>query len=348
MDGESLDWFVGQPPRLAAARAETAKFLDIDPDLMAFVSNASAGSSTVLQSLPVPPAGAEIVVTDHGYGAVLRGVERFARRFGATVRVAHVPLAADEDQAYEAIWAEVSDRTTLILLDHLTSPTARLMPVQRICRSARERGIVTIIDAAHVPMMIPEAAQESEADFWIGNLHKYGCCPRGTAVLIARPETADLAHPLVDSWGFEHPFPVRFDYQATTDLTCWLATPTALAAMEDTLGWAEVRDYNKGLADWAQLAVADGLRSAFGPIEAALVGMPADALRLVRLPEQFAPGRAVSRDLQAVLLRAGFETAFTAFDGIGYLRLSAHAYNTPDDYQALIEEGIPLLQQVVG
>ncbi|GAA4956759.1 hypothetical protein GCM10023238_24270 [Streptomyces heliomycini] len=86
--------------------------------------NASAGASVVYAGLD-HRGGGEIVVTDHGYGAVTTGAERLARRWGGRVRTAGVPLDADEEQAYEAVMAEVGEATGLVVLDQVTSATAR-------------------------------------------------------------------------------------------------------------------------------------------------------------------------------------------------------------------------------
>jgi isopenicillin-N epimerase len=119
----------GRPGSIAA-------FLRVAQDDLALVPNASGGASVVYANVPARPGG-EVLVTDHGYGAVTMGAQRLARRWGGTVRTAHVPLDADEDQAYEAVLAGITDATGLIVLDHITSATARWMPVERIGRVAR-------------------------------------------------------------------------------------------------------------------------------------------------------------------------------------------------------------------
>jgi isopenicillin-N epimerase len=157
MDRNPLVWFPDLPGRVAAARAEIAAFLHVAVEDLALVPNASAGASVVFASLP-HRRGGEILVTDHGYGAVTMGAERLARRWGGTVRTARVPLAAGAEQAYEAVVAELSDATGLIVLDHITSATARRMPVARIGAEARRRGIPLLVDAAHVPGLIEAPA----------------------------------------------------------------------------------------------------------------------------------------------------------------------------------------------
>ena len=344
LESDPMGWFLPQPGWIGEARAAIAPHLGVTPDRFAMVPNTSAGISAALHSLPVPTAGEEVVITDHGYGAVSMGVERFARRYGLVVRTAHVPLAAGADETFDAIWSTVGDRTTLMVVDHLTSPTARLMPVKQLCAAARERNIPTIVDAAHVPMMITNAISDADADFWVGNLHKYACTPRGTAVLAAHPAVSDEVEPLINSWGSGLPFPQRFDHQATDDLTGWLTAPVALDHLETELGWDRIRDHATSLAGWAQRAIAEALAGVFDEPATAVVGMPAGPIRLVRLPARLGPDHLGSAELRDRMMTAGFRTSFTAFDGIGYLRLTAHAYNTADDYLDFIDRGLPLLR----
>ena len=343
MERAPVSWFPALPDRVAAVRAELATLLGVEVDRLALVPNASAGASVVFGSLALSP-GAEVLVTDHGYGAVTMGAARAARRVGGRLVTAEVPLAAEEDEAFAAVWAAVTERTELIVLDHITSPTARLLPVGRICAEARRRGIRTLVDGAHAPLLLESPVAEAQADVWVGNLHKYGCAPRGTAVLVARPEVADLLFPLIDSWGADLAFPERFDHQGTLDLTSWLAAPTALRLVEDTFGWARVRRYSAELADWAQDLVAAALSEASGEDCHAVVGMPVGPLRLVALPGGLAGSHLEGNGLRDRMLAAtGIETAFTAFGGSGYWRLSAHAYTTPDDYRDFVARGVPLL-----
>jgi len=348
MERAPVAWFPGLPLRVAGVRGRIAPWLGVDPQRLAMVPNASGGASVVFNSIALSP-GAEVLVTNHGYGAVTMGAARMARRAGGSLRTAEVPLAADADEAAAAILAAVTDRTELIVIDHITSPTARRLPVAAVCAAARERGITTLVDGAHAPLLLESPVAEADADFWVGNLHKYGTAPRGSAVLVARPGPAALAYPLIDSWGGDLDFPERFDHQGTLDLTSWLAAPVALNFVEETFGWDRVRRYTTELADWAQELLATAMTDAFGVDCRAQVGMPVGPIRLVGLPDGLVDGHLGGNGLRdRMLAEAGMETAFTHFEGRGYLRLSAHAYNTTQDYLDLVERGIPLLQRWAG
>jgi len=343
VDAAPLVWFPQLPGLVADARARVADFLRTPPTSLAFVPNASAGASVVFSSLPVTP-GAEIVVTDHGYGAVTMGAERLARRWGGSVRTVHVPLDADHDEAFNRIVGGITESTSLLVLDQVTSPTARELPVAAVSRIARERGVPMLVDGAHAPGLLADPLRDLEADFWVGNMHKFPCAPRGTGVLVARGPLVPELNPLIDSWGATDPYPERFDNQGTLDLSCWLAAPTSLDVIDSTWGWDTTRTYMSDLADYAVDTIADAFAAFTGEDHRVDVGMPVAALRLIRLPAPLATGPGggnALRDRVIDELRA--LCSFTTFKGVGYLRISTHVYNTPADYEDFAERCVPRL-----
>ncbi|MDK1347006.1 aminotransferase class V-fold PLP-dependent enzyme [Streptomyces sp. 378] len=343
MERSPVVWFPALPQRLAATRVELAEFLRVDAGDLALVSNASAGASVVYAALTLRPGG-EILVTDHGYGAVTMGAERLARRWGGRVRTARVPLDADEDQAYEAVAAELGDATELVVVDQITSATARRLPVERIGAEARRRGIPVLVDGAHAPGLLDAPLAGAACDFWVGNLHKWGCAPRGTAALIARGPLREHLYPLIDSWAAADPFPDRFDQQGTVDATAQLAAPTALTFVERTWGWTVARRYMEDLAAYGARVIGTALAEATGVPPSVDVGMPVPGMRLVRLPDGLAANRIEADALRDRVARElGVEAAFTSFDGVGYMRLSAHVYNVAADYEYFAEDCVPVL-----
>ncbi|WAU83272.1 aminotransferase class V-fold PLP-dependent enzyme [Streptomyces sp. Qhu-G9] len=345
MDSSPVVWFPALPQRIADARVDLAAFLHVAPDDVALVPNASAGVSVVFASLPRRRGGG-IVVTDHGYGAVTMGAERLARRWGGEVRTARVPLDADEEQAYEAVVAEIDEDTDLIVVDQITSATARRLPVERIGAEARRRGVPLLVDGAHAPGLIEAPLDGLTCDFWVGNLHKWGCAPRGTAALVARGALREELYPLIDSWGAADPYPDRFDQQGTVDTTGYLAATTALEFIERTWGWQTARRYMDDLAGYAERVIGAAFAELTGVSGAVDVGMPVPGMRLVRLPAGLAGSRVEADALRDRAARElGVEAAFTSFGGTGYMRLSAHVYNTAADYEYFAEDCVPLLGQ---
>ncbi|MEU9978007.1 aminotransferase class V-fold PLP-dependent enzyme [Streptomyces sp. NPDC051014] len=343
MERAPVVWFPELPGRLAATRAELAAFLHVDAGDLALVPNASAGASVVYNALP-RRRGGEIVVTDHGYGAVTMGAERLARRWGGRIRTARVPLGADADEAYEAVAAEIGDATDLVVVDQITSATARRLPVERIGAEARRRGVPVLVDGAHAPGLLAAPLDGATYDFWTGNFHKWGCAPRGTAALVARGPQRDLLHPLIDSWGAGEPYPTRFDHQGTLDATSYLAAPTSLDFVERTWGWSAARRYMDLLADHAAEVIGAAFAPFTGDDSPVDVGMPVPGMRLVRLPEGLGRTRIEADALRDRAARElAVEAAFTSFGGVGYLRVSAHVYNTPADYEHFARTCVPVL-----
>src|SRR5690606_28898480 len=244
-------WFPALPQRLAAARTGLAAFLGADPDDLALVPNASAGVSVVYAGLEHRPGG-EIVVTDHGYGAVTMGAERLARRWGGRVRRARVPLGADADLAFEAVAAELSDATALVVVDQITSATARRLPVERIAAETRRRGVPLLVDGAHAPGLIAAPLDGEPYDFWVGNLHKWGCAPGGRAARAPRGPRPDGRPPRSGPGGAGGPHPARLDRRAPLAAAGGLPAAAALDFVGGTWGWPAARRYMDDLAGYAE------------------------------------------------------------------------------------------------
>lgn len=213
----------------------------------------------------------------------------------------------------------------------------------RLRRGARARDPV-LVDGAHVPLMLADPLAGVDCDVWVGNLHKFGCAPRGSGVLVARGPVRGQLHPLIDSWGAGKPFPASFDEQGTLDFTSWLAAPDALDAVEREVGWKVVREDAAALVAEGARLVADAFAGLTGEDHRVDVGMPATPFRLVRLPGRLGLGPAGGNAVRDRVLAAfDVEAAFTAFGGQGFVRLSAHAYNTLDDYADFARRCVPAL-----
>lgn len=328
-------FFRSLPERIAHTRGHLAAFLGADPEGTAVVGNTTIGTAIVLQSLGLR-AGDEVVTTDHGYGAVELAVARECRRTGAVARTVPVPLDAGDDEV-TAILDEVlrSGRTKLLIVDQISSPTARLFPVEMIAAAARERGVPVLVDAAHVPGMLPISVDQIGADFWVGNMHKWAHAPRGTALLCVAPSWRDRIDPLAISWEQDAGFPDRVEWQGTLDYTPWLAAPAGLFTLR-MLGADRVRAHNAALAAYGQRVVGAALGRT--PAELPDPGGPDVAMRLIPLPSgvatTFAEAVALSERIADELAA---EVAVISWGGRGWLRLCAQVYNTRAEYDRLAE-----------
>lgn len=347
-DLSPVEWFPRIGERVGAARERTAPFVGARTEDSVFVPNASAAATVVYNALQLE-SGDEILVTDQGYGAITMGAQRLARRFGASVRTVELPLLASDDEIVQLFADALTPRTRLIVVDQITSPTARMLPTRRIAETAAARGVRTLVDGAHAPGLVADAAAVAGGDWWFGNLHKWPCAPRGSALLVTNAPDRDELWPLIDSWAANETYPVRFDTQGTIDATTYLSTPAAIDFIEQEYGWANARVSMAQIADAGAELIAEGLRPYGDEDPLTPLPSPVPSMRLVRLPLGLGASREEADELRMELLdETGVETAFTSFRGIGYFRLSAHLYTEASDFEAFVERCIPQILQRVG
>ena len=243
-------------PMLDSARSVVARFVGANPDNLVFVSNATAGVNTVLRSLTFEPSD-ELLVTDHEYNACRNALEFVASRMKAKVVVATLPFPVDSGgRLVETILSCVTPRTKLALIDHVTSQTALVLPIERIVRELAARGVDTLVDGAHGPGMVPLHLEELGAAYYTGNCHKWICAPKTAGLLHVRPDRQQMIHPLTISHGLNSPrtdrsrFLIEFSWPGTWDPTPALSVPEALRFVGNLLpgGWDEVQSRNRHLA----------------------------------------------------------------------------------------------------
>lgn len=325
------------PERVADTRRHLAGFLGADPDGTVLTFNVSTGIATVLHTLALG-GGDEIVLTNHSHFAVDHAVEREHRRAGVSVRRVALPLAPSDDEVIAALTDAVTPgRTRLVVVAHVTSTTARLMPVARLARALRAMDVPLLVDGAHAPGMLPSPAAGLDADFWVGNMHKWAFAPRGTSVLVVAPRWRGRADPLVVSRRYAEGFPASFDQPGAFDYTGWLAAPAGLEFLR-ALGPERARRHNAELAGYGQRVVARALGVVPDELPAPSAGV---SMSLVPLP----PGVAVTADAVGELRRrlleeVAAEVAVHVWEGRAYLRLSAQIYNLAQEYDRLAD-GLP-------
>jgi isopenicillin-N epimerase len=347
-DRSPVSWFPRIGEYVARAREQLAPFVGTAAGDIAFVPNASAAATVVFNSLRLEPED-EILVTDHGYGAVTMGARRLAKRFGAQLRVVSLPLLADEHQIVEIFQDAIGAHTRLVVVDQITSPTARWLPTKRITQVAHSQGARVLVDGAHGPGLVEHPVSHAGGDWWFGNLHKWTCAPRGAAVLVTSAADRHELWPLIDSWAADDPFPARFDVQGTIDATSYIAAPHAVEFIEREYGWTRTRQAMTDLADQGATFIATALQPYVTSQTHIELPTPTPSMRLVRLPDGLGRTREEADELRMQILdRAGVETAFTSFDGVGYLRLSVHLYTEPSDFDAFVERCVPLIVELAS
>jgi isopenicillin-N epimerase len=243
--------------RLARSRAVLAEYVDTDRDNLVYVSNGTTGLNIIARSIRAG-SGEEVLTSDHEHGGIDRLWRFTALKCGFNYVRREIPLPVTTHADFvEHFWAGVTSQTRVILLSQFTSPTSLVFPVKEICRRARQRGILTVIDGSHVPGQLSLSLRELDPDFYVGILHKWVCAPKGCAFLYARPSVQHLLDPLIVSWGWEprNPGPSRFvdihEWQGSRDISEFLAVPDAIAFQREH-NWDEVRTDCRALALYAQ------------------------------------------------------------------------------------------------
>ncbi|MCA8921452.1 MAG: aminotransferase class V-fold PLP-dependent enzyme [Planctomycetes bacterium] len=330
------------PGLLPAAIAELAAFLGADPGDVVFVPNATHGVNSVLRSLTLS-AGDELLVTDHEYTASRNALDFVAARSGARVVVVPVsfPGLADPEAIVDSVLAQVTPRTRLLLIDHVTSPTGVILPVERLVAALRERGVETLVDGAHAPGMLDLDLAELGAGYYTGNCHKWLCAPKGSAFLFVRRDLQPGVRPLAISHGATLPlaahsrFQLEFGWTGTLDPSAYLTVPFALRYMAELVpgGWSAIRGRNHDLMCKGRALLCEALgveppcpESALGSL--ASVPLPDD-------PKPAAPPREPA--LQLALRAHGVQVPVPSWPRRPHrlVRISAQLYNRIEHYAHL-------------
>lgn len=309
---------------LDEARQRAATFLRADAGGLAFVRNATTGINTIVGSLGLR-ADDEVIFTDHAYPAV----SWFLRSIAA--RPIIVPIALGEPDVVSRITDAITPRTRLVVVDHIASATGVIFPVEQIVRACHDRGVLVAIDAAHAPGMVDADIDGLAPDFWTGNFHKWVCAPKGAAALWVAGHHRARVRPVVTSHEHLVDFHERLEWQGTDDPTAFLSVSAALDFAESLGGWARIRAHNDLLVRHGRALVADA-------VSTEQIVPTFASMTIVELPA----GVVGSREDGIAMTRAlyeghGVEVPIVHWGGRGFARLSAHVYNTPDDYARLAD-----------
>jgi isopenicillin-N epimerase len=351
---EPTHFYVRQAPSLLwHARERLTAFLGTVPTRLVFATNVSAAINLVASGLTLSSPG-EVLLTDHEYRAMHWCWERAAKLQGLTLRTFALPTMADSPtRIVEAATQAMTPRTRLFFFSHVLSPNGLVLPAKELCAEARRRGIITVVDGAHAPAMIPLNVTDVGADYYTGNCHKWLLAPSGAGFLVVGPGNEDRLEPLHVSWGYRpHEYPLgeqgtgrldpdkpdafgstprtRFlEFDGTRDIGPWLAVPEAIDFQAD-IGVGRIRSRIAELVAYTRRRIGDfGLRLAT-PVVPNLHG----SMSAFELPVR-GPSRAAA--LRKAIWKHRIEVPIVERPDRLLLRVSTHFYNTEAEIDRLAD-----------
>ena len=325
---------VGKPasPRMRVAAQEVADFVGCEVEQFGFVDNATAGCNAVLRSFPFR-AGDEILVMNLGYGGVNRAVDYAAEQKGCTVRVVDLPRpGAQPHEFVSAVAATIASSTRMVVIDHITSQTALVLPLADIAAACHRHGVVVLADGAHAPGAIPLDVESLGVDFYVANLHKWLWTPRSCGFVWAADEHVAHLHPTVISWGYRNGMAAEFDLVGTRDPSPFLTAPYAISLWKEW-GGQKILDYNHETVVRNARRLAEAWGTEF-TIPEEMIG----PMAYVTLPDGLGSVTSDAVALQESLLADDrIEVPVFADNGRLTCRISAQIYNDDNDFAFLID-----------
>ncbi len=321
---------------LDTSRLALGEYLNADKDDLVYFPNPTFAVNAVARALDLTSED-EVLTTNHEYGAC-KNVWQFLsqkRRFQLIEQPITLPVTTPEDVVTQ-FWQGVTPRTKVIFLSHITSETALRLPIEAICARAREAGILTIIDGAHAPGQISLDMQNIDADFYIGNCHKWLCSPKGAAFMYARRAQQHLLEPLVVGWGWGEDREMRygsdfldyFQWLGTNDLSAYLSVPAAIAFQAEH-GWDKVRQQCHQLAVETLARIVD------------LTGLPPIYPSTTDFFNQMFVASLPDMDIKQFKARLYDEFCVEApiigWNGRCFIRVSIQGYNSQSDVDHLLD-----------
>jgi isopenicillin-N epimerase len=228
-----------QKEYLQLAKERLAKYIGCQQNDFFFTPNPTFAINTIMRSLDLKD-GDEILSTNHEYGAMDRTWNFYCKKSGAKYIRQNISLPViSKEQILEEFWSGYTSKTKIVFLNQISSCTALIFPVKEICEKARELGLITIIDGAHVPGQMDLDITALNPDFYTGTLHKWMLAPKGSSFLYVKKSFQDILDPLVVGWGYESlaPGESQFldfqEYQGTREISAFLSTPKVIDFLEE-------------------------------------------------------------------------------------------------------------------
>jgi len=316
---------------LKESRIALSEFMGCNEDELVFFPNPTTATTNIIFNLDLKP-GDEILMTNHEYGALVRAWTAWGKRTGIKIVQQNIPAPLDTEERFiEEFWKGVNVRTKVIFISHITSPTALIFPIEQILARARDKGLITIVDGAHVPGQVDLDIHALGCDYYIGAIHKWLCGPKGSSFLFVKKEHQKWMKPVVYSWGKdgEDPGPSEFlqdfQWQGTRDMSAFLSIPTAIEFYHQEISSLQSKCREMNLHAFSEFQSILGTKpiSSGGNWLGQMVSHP--------LPDNASP------DLKEKLwTRHQIEIPVFEWNGLQLIRLSVQIYNQQNDIDSLM------------
>lgn len=309
-----------------ALHAELEAFLGAWPGSVAIVRNTTEAMSIVAAGIDLQ-AGDEVVSTTHEHIGGRCCWELLAKRRGVVYKTFAPPLNPQSEAELAAAWmAQVTPRTRVFSISHVLFSTGMIQPVRALVRMARERGIITVIDGAHPPGLLELNLRDLDADFYASSPHKWLLAPKGTGLLIVRPDRIATTWPLVGSGDWAATEVKRFEHVGTSNESL-LAGLRAAVQFQQGIGRRAIEQRARGLATQLQTMLARLPR-----VELVSPTRPEFRAGMVAFRMEGTTAQALQGYLGAQRIR----TRRIAEANLEYLRLSTHIYTFPRDLERTV------------
>ena len=318
--------------QLDISRDYLAQYINCHKDDVVFFPNPSTALNTVIRSLPLKKDD-EILTTNHEYGALDKTWNFICKKTGAKYirQSISIPLLSKND-FIESFKSGITEKTKVIFFSHITSSTGLIFPAKEICKIAKEKNILCIIDGAHVPGHIDLDIKKLDPDIYTGACHKWMCSPKGTAFLYVKKELQEIMEPLVVSWGYESDTPSHsqfLDYmqwQGTNDISSYLTIPDTIKFLDEN-NWQQVSKECKKINRWARKEINQLLKKK--PISSddfigQMSSIPMDSNDIIQDQIEF-------------YVKYKIQIPFIKWNDKEFFRISIQVYNSKEDVFKLLE-----------
>ena len=315
------------------ARIIISQFLGCSEKNLGFIENATTGVGCVIQSLNLP-VGSELVATNHVYNGVRQLLAAASERNDWTYREIEVQTPVHSpQQILDTVIDGFSDKTKLLVIDHVASITGIVFPVKELVLVCKERGIAILVDGAHAPGMLDLNINQLSPDWYVGNLHKWVCGPPGAGFLWVNDAHLENIHPMTISHFYKQGFINEFDWQGTRDITSILCAAIAVQWGEK-IGWTHIRNHNHSLAVSMQSKLIDAWKGeSLSPSNGSMIG----SMATVQLPIGFPLVEKTADAMQKWLYdQYQIEVPIMLWQDRTVVRISAQLYTELDGINRLI------------